>query len=368
MPVDFSRNVHCLLGLPFDIVDMAAAVARVRSAAAGGAPCFLSTPNLNFLIACRGDAAFRDSVITSDLSIADGMPLVWMARLLGMPIRQRVAGSSLFETLRHDSARPLSVYFFGGPDGVAERACKRLSAESCGLTCVGFECPGFGSVEEMSSKATIDRINASGAGFLVVALGAKKGQAWIVRNRNRLAVPVISHLGAVVNFVAGTVARAPRWMQRSGLEWVWRIKEEPGLLPRYWQDGLAMMKLLATRILPAAWHARRHRPSPADLAAAAVTDEAIAEAGGIAMIQLKGAWNSGNLAPLRASFAKAAASDRVIALDLSGVSAVDSAFIGLVMLLYGHQAERDSRLVVKGVTADVRRMFELSCAEFILEP
>jgi N-acetylglucosaminyldiphosphoundecaprenol N-acetyl-beta-D-mannosaminyltransferase len=364
LPVDFNRNVHCLLGLPFDVVDMAAAVGRVRSAANGGAPCFLSTPNLNFLIACRGDAAFRASVINSDLSVADGMPLVWMARLLGMPIRQRVAGSSLFEALRRDVAPPLSVYFFGGPDGVAERACKRLNAESSGLTCVGFECPGFGSVEAMSSDPTIDRINASGAAFLVVALGAKKGQAWIVHNRSRLTVPVISHLGAVVNFVAGTVARAPRWMQRSGLEWIWRIKEEPGLLPRYWQDGLAMFRLLATRILPYAWLARRQRPSPADLAAARAV---CSEAAGATVIRLAGAWNAGNLGSVRACFAKAAGADTDIMLDLSGVSHVDSAFIGLAMLLYGHQAERGSRLVVKGITTGVRRMFELSCADFMLE-
>ena len=101
MPPDFNRDVHCLFGLPFDAVTLAEAEQRVRSAADQRASCFLSTPNLNFLIGCQTDAAFRDSVINSDLSIADGAPILWLSKLLGIPIHERVAGSSLFERLRH---------------------------------------------------------------------------------------------------------------------------------------------------------------------------------------------------------------------------------------------------------------------------
>ena len=97
---DFDRNVYCLLGLPLDAVGMAEAVRRVRAAATEGNRCFLSTPNLNFLIACQADPAFRDSVIPSDLSVTDGMPLVWLARLLGLPIGERVPTSIVFETNR----------------------------------------------------------------------------------------------------------------------------------------------------------------------------------------------------------------------------------------------------------------------------
>ncbi len=112
--VDFNRNVYCLLGLPFDAVTLSEAVDRVRRAAFSRQRCFLSTPNLSFLIGCLADRGFRDSIINSDLSVADGMPLVWMARLLGISIRERVAGSEVFEALRSDSARPLSVYFLAG--------------------------------------------------------------------------------------------------------------------------------------------------------------------------------------------------------------------------------------------------------------
>lgn len=259
------HHVICLLGLPFDVVSMDQAVHRVRESVHSRDSLFLSTPNLNFLIGSQHNADFRQSVIDSELSVADGMPLIWMSRLLGVPLPERVTGSGLFERLRTDplppGAAPIKVYFFGGPPGVAEAASRNLNAQPGGLVCVGFETPGFGSVEDMSTPEVLDRINASQADFLVVALGAVKGQAWIQRNRAQLNVPVISHLGAVVNFVAGTVSRAPGWIQKTGLEWLWRIKEEPALWSRYWHDGTALFKLLFGELLP---HARwlRQRPSP----------------------------------------------------------------------------------------------------------
>ena len=363
MPIDFERRVHCLLGLPFDAVDMAGALQRIRRAAAGGGACFLSTPNLNFLVACQDDAVFRDSVIHSDLSVADGMPLVWLARLLGIPLRERVAGSGLFEALRDDASRPLSVYFFGGPEGVAARACQRLKAESGGLRCVGFECPGFGSVEDMSSEAIIGRINASGADFLVVSLGARKGQAWIERNRARIVVPVISHLGAVVNFVAGTVSRAPPWMQRTGLEWLWRIKEEPDLWRRYFRDGLALLRLLVTRVLPYALYLKRHRPGrgdPSDGGIEASRDD------GVAVLRLRGIWADGRLDPLRREFSAALAAGGDVRLDLAAVRYIDSAVVGLVLLLHGGLSPSGRRLRIVAASPAARAVFRYCCADFLL--
>ena len=289
MPPDFSREVHCILGLPFDAVNLAEAEQRIRAAATNRTPCFLSTPNLNFLIACRTDKPFRSSVINSDLSIADGMPLIWIARLLGIPIRERVAGSDLFETLRAQSSSRLSVYFFGGMEGVAETACRRLNAEKLGLTCVGYEYPGFASVLEMSSDENIAKINASGADFLVVSLGAKKGQTWIEHSRARITVPVISHLGAVVNFIAGNIDRAPIWMQRTGLEWLWRIKEEPGLWRRYASEGLVLLELLVTRVVPYAWFMVWHNPTSRELDSAAIKLNEDGDGDEI-IISLHGAW------------------------------------------------------------------------------
>jgi len=251
-----ARTLHWILGLPFDAITMQEAAARVRAAAKNRTPLFISTPNLNFLIASQKDIEFRNSVIHSDLSLADGMPIIWLAKLLKMPIRERVAGSSLFEALRYQpltaGEEPLKVYFFGGPDGVAQRACAAINQDSSSIVCCGSMSPGFGSLEDMSTPEILQQINASQPDFVVVSLGAKKGQAWIERNRSQITAPVISHLGAVVNFVAGNVQRAPVWVQRVGMEWVWRVREEPALWRRYFKDGLSLLMIIVIQIIPKA--------------------------------------------------------------------------------------------------------------------
>jgi len=250
-PVVHTTEKIYVAGLPFDMVDKAETVRRLCEAMRDRRRLFLSTPNLNFLVAAQTDEAFKASVLQSDMSVADGMPILWLARKQGTPLPERVAGSDLFEALRRGAGRsvlgrPVRVFFFGGLPGVADAACQLLNdefAQGGSMQAVGALCPGFGDVEDMSGQEVLDCINASGADFLVVALGAKKGQAWITHNLPRLQVPVVSHLGAVVNFVAGTVRRAPEIWQQLGLEWVWRIKEEPALISRYWHDGLALLRL-----------------------------------------------------------------------------------------------------------------------------
>lgn len=364
MPNFFERDVYCVLGLPFDALDMASAVSRIRRAATCRQPCFFSTPNLNFLVGCLSDDAFRDSVIESDLSIADGTPIVWVASLLGIPLRERVSGSGLFEELRGGNQGRIAIYFFGGLEGVAEAACRRLNSEPSGLVCVGYECPGFGSVDDLSSDEAIARINASGADFVVVSLGARKGQAWIARNRDRLFAPVISHLGAVMNFVAGTVRRAPRWLQQLGLEWLWRIKEEPGLWRRYFADGLVFLRLLVTRVVPLWWINSCHRPARSALDG---VDMELIDRGTDVVIRLRGAWVVENLRPLRECFSREELAPRDIRLELEQVSYVDSAFIGLLMLLYGITKHRGRRLSIGNLQENVRRIFRYACADFLLD-
>ena len=98
----------------------------------------------------------------------------------------------------------------------------------------------------------IDKVNASEADFLAASLGARKGQLWLHRNHRRLTIPIRAHLGAVINFQAGTVKRAPTWLRACGLEWLWRIKEEPHLWRRYAHDGWVLLGLIFTRVVPLA--------------------------------------------------------------------------------------------------------------------
>jgi N-acetylglucosaminyldiphosphoundecaprenol N-acetyl-beta-D-mannosaminyltransferase len=416
---DFDRDIWCLLGVPLDAVTMAQALTRVRRAARARTRCFLSTPNLNFLVTAQADTAFRESVVESDLSLADGMPLVWLARVLGLPIRERVAGSDLFEALRREGSdraqggaplKELSVFFFGGPAGVAEKACVRLNAASGEMRCTGWHYPGFVPVEGMSGGDVIAKINASDADFWVVSLGARKGQAWILRNLARLAVPVVSHLGAVVNFLAGSVSRAPKWVQRAGLEWLWRIKEEPALWLRYVRDGLVLLRLVATRVLPyVLWRWSRrfrlsasldvpasvevhgtsgggandhgaNRATPGAMRRRFAPDRSLTRAfsqgergngsteqDGDCRVILAGALVAANLQPVRRALREAAAQCVNITADLGQVTDVDCAFLVLLMVLRKHVRAAGCRLRVEGTSASVRRVFRLNAATYLLE-
>lgn len=359
--VDFERNVHCVLGVPFDAIDMHDALARIERAVVQRTPCFLSTPNLNFLVGSDRDAALRHSIIDSDLSVVDGMPVLWLAKLLGMPFRERVAGSDMFEHLRRRTGRPMTVYFFGGEAGVAAAAAQRINASPSGLACVGAQSPGFGTVEELSSEAILARINDSRADFLVVALGAKKGQAWIERNRARLEIPVVAHLGAVINFTAGTVRRAPRWMQRAGLEWAWRTLQEHGLWRRYLSDGIALARLLATRVIPLYVLLRVGRQSGT---AHESTVERQDDARQITL-RLSGAWAGGNLAQVRSLFAQVASSRKALQLDLAGVVGIDTSFLGLLLLLHGARRRQALPFACGPVSPQVRRILKYACPQLL---
>lgn len=347
--LDLGRDVHAVLGLVFDAMTVDAAVAHLRHCAATGTRCFFSTPNINFVAAARRDAAFRDSVLQSDLSLADGAPIVQWARMLGLPIRERVAGADVFERLQYgDATRPISVFFFGGGDGVAQRAAAALNAERGGLVCVGYYSPGFGTVEAMSSDAILAQINASGADFVVVSLGAKKGQAWIQRNRARLTAPLLSHLGAVVNFVAGTVRRAPQWTRHVGLEWLWRIKEEPALWRRYGSDAWALLGTLVATL-------------PSRIASALPLREAAAPAslrcqadGQIASFTLAGVWTPAELPRLRRALADALHRGSDVQLNLSELQDADNALLALIALLDRWQQQPRSIAPASNLSPRVR--------------
>ena len=255
---DLQRDVHCLFGLPVDNLTMAQTKALLRERCTQEGNTVLATINVNWVAESFRDPTFRDAIINSDLVVLDGKPLLWLSRLLGCPMRETVPGSTLIqELLEEPSDQPLSIFLFGGEGEAAERAMQRINErKNSGLRAVGALNPGFGTVEEMSSEAIIEAINATSPDILLVALGAKKGTQWIERNRDRLNAKIISHLGATINFLAGTVKRAPAFLQRLGLEWVWRILQEPKLVSRYAADGLRVIRFILPR-LPLWWQYRR---------------------------------------------------------------------------------------------------------------
>jgi N-acetylglucosaminyldiphosphoundecaprenol N-acetyl-beta-D-mannosaminyltransferase len=354
---DFFRNVHSVMGLPIDAMSMQEAVQLLQRSRKSREKCFFSTPNLNFVIASQTQPDFRESVCKSNLSLPDGMPLVWVAKLLNIPIHERVSGSDLFDKLRQQTESLWRVFFFGGPKGVGQSACLAIGDQPIGVLPTGYIYPGFVNTDEMSREDLVDCINQSEPDMVVVSLGAAKGQDWICRNKDSINAPVIGHLGAVINFVAGNIRRAPPWMQRCGLEWVWRAKEETTLIRRYLNDGLSFLRMLITRVLPLAWHQVTKTPRSADLRDACVD---VDRKDGVHVIRLRGAWNSTNLDPVRAAFTQVEKDGVAVVLAMNEVRSINSAFVALLLLLEQSLSSRHLQLKLSGTPTVIRRYLQLS--------
>jgi N-acetylglucosaminyldiphosphoundecaprenol N-acetyl-beta-D-mannosaminyltransferase len=218
----------------------------------------------------------------------------------------------------------------------------------------------------MSQDHIIDTINSSGADFLSVSLGAKKGQLWLHRNHNRLTIPVRAHLGAAINFQAGIIKRAPPMIRAWGLEWLWRIKEEHYLWKRYLNDGLVLLRLLMTRVLPLAvitgWHQfKRKHQRHGLLIKKSHDDQTI-------LISLCGNASERHVPKAIACFQEALTGNQNITIDLSNTRLIDARFLGLLLMLRKELRNRGARLVFTGVSGAIRRIFRLSELRFLLSP
>lgn len=349
---DFDRNVWSLLGLPVDAADIDQAVAAIDDAVRTGRRLSFVTPNVNWLARASKNEQVRREVINADLSLVDGAPLAALARGLSMPIKTRVAGSDLFEALRRRPAygdRRLKVFFFGGRDGAAEAAALAVNKEKAGVEAVGWLNPGFGDVADMSRPEIIEKINAASPDFIIVALGAGKGQAWIDRNQHDLTAPVIAHLGAVVDFTAGGVQRAPKLVRSLALEWAWRIKEEPALWRRYAGDALTMSSLFVSKVALQWGNGGKGKDARASQADVVAEGDAVS-------VRLAGDQCYPDLGPVRKAFRQAAGAGQDVVLDFTNVERFDLAFLGLVLMLDKHVALRGAKLFIQGANSRQKKV------------
>ncbi|MEV4638160.1 WecB/TagA/CpsF family glycosyltransferase [Actinoplanes sp. NPDC049548] len=242
-------------GTGFDPITEGEVVALVREAIEARRGGRILTPNIDILRQSRVDREVREYLDDADLIVADGMPLVWASKLSGTPLPERVAGSSLIWSLSrglgHDGR---SIFVVGGTpaaDGVkdgATRAADRLAAECPGLRVAGTLCPDYGFEQDEQAYADFcAKVAGAEPDLVFVGLGFPKQEAVITRLRAELPQAWYVGCGAAVNFVAGDVERAPRWMQRTGLEWAHRLGTEPRRLAgRYLKhDAPYALKLLA---------------------------------------------------------------------------------------------------------------------------
>jgi N-acetylglucosaminyldiphosphoundecaprenol N-acetyl-beta-D-mannosaminyltransferase len=199
----------------------------------------ICSPNAAIVALADKDEIFAGIVRGFELVVADGMPLLWAASVLGSPLSGQVRGVDLMLAICAAGAPSgLSVYILGGLPGAAELAARELMTQNPGLRISGTDCPplGFENLPEIDRQVS-QRIITARPDFLIVALGSPKQERWIAANYSTLPVGAIQGVGAAIDTVAGLRKRPPEWMRNNGLEWFGRLMNEPERLWRRYLFG-----------------------------------------------------------------------------------------------------------------------------------
>ncbi|MCG8585988.1 MAG: WecB/TagA/CpsF family glycosyltransferase, partial [Pirellulales bacterium] len=214
-----------LFGFDIDAVRMPEAVERVYQwvHSADGTCRYVVTPNVDHAVMYQENEQLRQAYESAAMILADGLPVVLASRLLRKPVPERVAGSdlvpALFEAAKEQGG--IRIFLLGAAPGVAERAAENIHRRWPDVNVVDTYSPPLGFEHDAEENtAIVDRVAAAKADVLVVGLGAPKQELWVHAQRERLAVPAALCVGATIDFLAGEKARAPQWMQRTGLEWL----------------------------------------------------------------------------------------------------------------------------------------------------
>ena len=253
-----------LFGLPITNVTMAQAVARVEEHILSGRSHQIATANLDFARNSLKDQYLQRVICDCSMVLPDGAPMLWAATLFRTPLKERVTGVDLIPELARLSAeRGYGIYLLGASDESSLRATEVLKARYPGVRIVGRTSPQVQALHEMDNEGLLRMIEEANPAILLVAFGNPKQEIWIHRHRDRLKVPVVIGIGGALDLIAGSLKRAPVWVQKMQMEWCFRLAQEPfRLLPRYTRDAVALLMhlplgLAANRMQP--WERRQGR-------------------------------------------------------------------------------------------------------------
>jgi len=231
-----------ILGIPVDRLTMRETVDRIEQFIIDGGFHQVATANTDFLVNALSDDELSRILRSADLVTADGMPVVWAARALSGTLPERVAGVDLVPELAAlAAARGYSLFLLGARQEVALRAAANLELQFPGLRVVGCSSPPDVDLDDLDAERSanlLSDIHSAKPDILLVAFGNPKQEKWIYRNRTELRnIPVCIGVGGTFDLLAGEAHRAPRWMQRNGLEWLHRLFQDPRRLwKRYNRD------------------------------------------------------------------------------------------------------------------------------------
>jgi len=216
-----------VLGVLIDALGWDEAIDRLLEWGGKRESRYVAICNVHVVVSAARDDAYRKIIDGADMATPDGAPVAWMLRQLGFAGQPRISGPDLMWLLcKRCAAEKLPVYFYGSTKETLSALGEQLRQAFPSLMAVGLESPPFRELSAEEDAAVIQRINASGAGIVFVGLGCPKQERWMAEHRRRINAVMIG-VGAAFDFHAGTVKRAPKWMQDNGLEWLHRLASEP---------------------------------------------------------------------------------------------------------------------------------------------
>lgn len=242
------------LNTQVDNLTMEEALLEVDRLIAENRTAYVVTPNVDHIVVMEKDEEFSQLYREADLILTDGKPLIWISKLSGTPIKEKISGSDFFPRMCELAVQKgYSIFILGAAEGVAAKAAENLQNKYPGLQIAGTYSPPVGfEKHEMELQKIAEMIHAAKPTILAVSLGSPKGEKFLYRHKDEYGVPLGISIGATIDFEAGNVKRAPKWMSDHGLEWLYRLLKEPKrLAKRYFVDALA--------IAPIVWKYRKRK-------------------------------------------------------------------------------------------------------------
>jgi N-acetylglucosaminyldiphosphoundecaprenol N-acetyl-beta-D-mannosaminyltransferase len=352
------RNVKhpiSVLGLPLDSLTANDAVEAIDGLIRSGGTHQIATANLDFWLNSLSDRHLHRIIAGCSLVLPDGMPLVWVSKLLGCPLAERVTGVDLVPRLAELSVRKgYGIFLLGGKGDVAERARVFLERKFPGVRIVGTFAPTEEDMAQLDHSEILNRVQMTKPEILLVALGNPKQEKWIWMHRKRLGVPVAMGVGGSFEIIVGDVWRAPRWIQKCGLEWAMRMVQEPARLgPRYLRDFIGLGRKLPMTLL-AAW---MQRPFLGESRVATVSTPQVTH------VHVHGKLNSEIGVALQDASAASRASGLVMVVHFNAVRHVTAAGLGILMSVRRQMLEGGLTLSLAGLSFRHRFLLHAWCAQ-----
>ncbi len=344
-----------IFGVPVDNLNMEGTLDHleqfIQLGRATGKAHQVATVNLDFITNALDDPDLLAILQNVDLAMPDGMPVVWGARLLGAPVHERVAGVDMVLGLAERAAQNgYSLYLMGAAPGVAARAAEVLQERFPGLKIAGVSAPMVRSLDEPDTDLLAE-IRAAKPDVLLVAFGNPKQEKWIARFGSQVKVPVMVGVGGTFDFITGGKKRAPRWMQISGLEWVYRLVQEPGRLWRRYRRNLVVY---CVQIARQWWLLRGSRKPVHDRA-----DFSFRLHNNIEIVRVQGSLLHNDCQTLINEVRQALTLTPNILFDLSQVKALDGSAYGTLVRLAKEARDQGGDLALASVPSNIARELSL---------